>query len=326
MDRFIVITTIHKKTPAIEAFEGKKGWHVIVVGDKKSSHIDESPHLTYLSVDRQKKLGFQINASCPFNHYTRKNIGYLYAMAMGAKLIYDTDDDTFPYEDWSFPKFVSNRACRSSNKFVNTYKHFSDQLIWPRGLPLDEIHGGQSTVTVNDCGVDVGVWQGLVDDDPDVDAVFRLIFKEKVKFKQRAAFHLAKGLYCPFNSQNTLWQEKAFPLMYLPTAVSFRFTDILRGYVAQRLLWELDLYLGFSSASVFQIRNHHDLMEDFYSEMQAYLHTKNIVHLIDEMALRANPSSNLLSVYQKLFEKKHIDRQTLEGAYAWAADFERILG
>ena len=51
--------------------------------------------------------------------------------------------------------------------------------------------------------------------------------------------------------------------MYLPAFVSFRFTDILRGYVAQRIMWDYGLRLGFLPPNVFQKRNEHDLMADF---------------------------------------------------------------
>ncbi|VDM75263.1 unnamed protein product [Strongylus vulgaris] len=42
-------------------------------------------------------LGFRLLSVSPENSYTRKNIGYLYAIKNGAKWIYDTDDDNKPY-------------------------------------------------------------------------------------------------------------------------------------------------------------------------------------------------------------------------------------
>ena len=32
----------------------------------------------------------------PWNHFGRKNVGFLYAIAHGAHVIYDTDDDNIP--------------------------------------------------------------------------------------------------------------------------------------------------------------------------------------------------------------------------------------
>ena len=38
---------------------------------------------------------------------------------------------------------------------------------------------------------------------------------------------LGSGTISPFNSQNTLFTRAVFPLLYLPTYVTFRFTDKL---------------------------------------------------------------------------------------------------
>ena len=40
--------------------------------------------------------------------------------------------------------------------------------------------------------------------------------------------------------------------MYLPTFVTFRFTDILRSYVAQPIMWNAGYRLGFTNATVTQ--------------------------------------------------------------------------
>ncbi len=50
----------------------------------------------YLSLEDQRKLPFAIIALTPEKHFTRKNVGYLYAMAQGAKVIFDVDDDNQP--------------------------------------------------------------------------------------------------------------------------------------------------------------------------------------------------------------------------------------
>ena len=85
---------------------------MVIVGDKKSHPIKDGKNLTYLSVEDQKKLGYKTVKHVPYNHYTRKNIGYLYAMEQGAEIIYDTDDDNIPYENWFEPTFTSARIFR----------------------------------------------------------------------------------------------------------------------------------------------------------------------------------------------------------------------
>ena len=83
---------------------------------------------------------------------------------------------------------------------------------------------------MKDCNV--GVWQGLADEDPDVDAIYRLTSDTPCYFNERNPVVLAKGTVCPFNTQNTIIIKPLFNLLYLPTTATFRFTDILRGLVA----------------------------------------------------------------------------------------------
>ena len=45
-------------------------------------------------------------------------------------------------------------------------------------------------------------------------------------------FAISLITYSPFNSQNTLWRKELLPLAYLPSKVTFRYTDILRGMIA----------------------------------------------------------------------------------------------
>jgi len=42
--------------------------------------------VTFLSPEDQEKLPYRIAAQLPWNHFGRKNIGYLYAIDHGAKV------------------------------------------------------------------------------------------------------------------------------------------------------------------------------------------------------------------------------------------------
>ena len=113
---------------------------------------------------------------------------------------------------------------------------------------------------------------------------------------------LAKGTWCPFNSQNTLCtRPELFPLLYLPAFVTFRFTDILRGYVAQPILPGGRLPAQFTCATVFQERNEHDLIRDFKDEIPFYVHARKCMATV-VAAVRAKSSitDNLLTAYKAL--------------------------
>lgn len=322
MNKYIIITTINEKTKAIEEFANRDDWTILLVGDKKSKAIENKKNLIFLSVEDQKALGYKFVDCCPYNHYARKNIGYLYAIKNGADIIADTDDDNRPYKTWSAPSFKASNVIKSDERYFNIYSYFTDKKIWPRGYPLDEINK-TTTYEIKDKCVGIGVWQGLADFDPDVDAIYRLIFNDRIKFNDKDSIALDKHLYAPFNSQNTFWKPQTFPYMYLPTTTSFRFTDILRGYIAQRLLWEHDLYLGFADATVYQERNLHDLMRDFSDEIECYLNIKGIVNILESLNFKTDPCYNLKLVYKELAKKNYINDSELQSLDAWLNDFRK---
>lgn len=324
MKKFIIITTINKKTKAIQKFSDLlKDWEIILVGDKKSENIKNEGNIIFLSIEDQEKLNFKTVKISPYNHYSRKNIGYLYAIKLGADIIYDTDDDNIPYDDWFFTDFKYSEQIISEGNFLNTYKHFTKENIWPRGYPLDEI---QTKIKIKKIlsDVKVGVWQGLADIDPDVDAIFRLTTGKQITFDKNESLVLGKNTYCPFNSQNTLWHKDSFNLLYLPSTVSFRFTDILRGYIAQRLLWENDYHLGFTRATVYQERNDHDLMRDFKDEVECYLNTKTIVSILENLNLNSNYPNGLKKTYETLANKNLVNQTELKILDAWTEDLQNI--
>jgi hypothetical protein len=71
--------------------------------------------------------------------------------------------------------------------------------------------------------------QGIADENPDVDAIYRLILPLPQNFAKDVCVALARGSWSPFNSQNTMWWKYAAPLMYLPSYRNFRITDIWRS-------------------------------------------------------------------------------------------------
>jgi hypothetical protein len=324
MKRAIVITTINHETQGVEEFSKKDDWDLLVVGDEKSKNIETTDRLKFLSVNNQKQLGYQFVEKCPYNHYGRKNIGYLYAAQNGAKVIYDTDDDNIPYPEWFAPEFCANNVLCSQQSFVNIYSRFGVEDVWPRGFPLDEIKSNKDEWE-EERAVNIGVWQGLADKDPDVDAIYRLLNNNEISFSKREPIALDKGVYAPLNSQNTFWHRSVFPLMYLPLTVSFRFTDILRGYIAQRIMWEYDKKLGVMGATVYQVRNDHDLMKDFEDEIECYLKTKNIVSILSEIKLSADIYHNIIVVYQSLVDGGLIDHREMDILKAWVNDLMRYI-
>src|SRR6185369_3767618 len=130
---YCVITTINQPTRAIEKFYKAFGNNLLIIADKKTPK-----DWNYYGI---KPYYASLFNYAPDNHYARKNMGYMVAIANGAKLIYDTDDDNIPNEQW---KVRGNKtaACVSNSKgWHNVYIHFTNKNIWPRGFPLNHVNG-----------------------------------------------------------------------------------------------------------------------------------------------------------------------------------------
>lgn len=327
--KYIVITSIFPPTAAVIKFSKIKEYKLVVVGDKKNPAKWNCDEVIYLPVEKQLEMDYKLIDVLPFNHYCRKMIGYLYAIQNNAELIIDTDDDNIPKSNWEFPDFTGKYNSIPENKgFINIYNYYTDQHIWPRGLPLNRITHDFSDVFVEMKNQEskVGVWQGLADEDPDVDAIYRLTSNEPCYFQEKPPCVLDKGTLTPFNTQNTAIRKELFPLMYLPTYVTFRFTDILRGLIAQPIMWLYDYKLGFLNATVVQKRNEHDFMKDFESEVPMYKDVELVIDLtIKNTKASETIENNLYNTYIALLNANIVKQEEIKTLEAWLQDIGNLM-
>lgn len=327
--KFLIITSIAEPTAAVLAYAAMPDWHVVLVGDRKGPHRVTDPRITFLDIGQQQRSGFAYAAHCPENHYARKNLGYLHAMAQGAEIIAETDDDNLPLAGWGAEVDFSPRAVAQATggRYFNAYRAFTDEPVWPRGFPLREIcRPAGAAVGGTPAPAEVAVWQELADEDPDVDAIYRLTRGGKVTFRPGRRIVLGPGVYCPFNSQNTFWRREAFAALFLPGRVGMRYCDILRGYVAQRLFWAQSFRLGFGPATVRQLRNEHDLMRDFADEQVMYREVEAVVGVLESLRLEGGMGDGLVAVYGALASAGLVTAEELAAARAWVADLRRLGG
>lgn len=299
MKNFIVITSI-ALTEAIVQYSKIEDWNLIVVGDRKGPN-NFPLESTFIKFKGDLESEYIFSKHAPVDHYSRKNIGYLHAIKMGAEFIYDTDDDNYPLLNWSdlFQEEKDLKFISSNEGVFNIYTLFTKEKIWPRGYPLKYINKN-IIPKYEKQKYKVAIWQGLADNDPDVDAIYRLVLGQEIKFKS-GVYGIAKNTYVPFNSQNTFWAKDAFPFLYLPCTVNFRFTDILRGYIAQRLAWDANLSLGFKGPTVYQLRNQHDLMDDLKDEYLMYCQLENLLDILNKIKLVGISKIDwMMQIYEKL--------------------------
>jgi hypothetical protein len=328
---YTVLTTIQPPTPAVErlaravrTLNGK----MLVVGDRKGPDQYPVAGAELLSLARQVKLPLRLPKALPLNHYTRKNLGYLVAISRGAQVIYETDDDNRPPARWQRREPQTSARAVTRPGWCNVYRFFTRELIWPRGLPLEEINQPGGVARAGRLrSVRSLIQQDLVSGSPDVDAIWRLALDHPVRFSSAASVTLLRGVWCPFNSQSTWWWPETYPLMYLPSFCSFRMTDIWRSFIAQRCLWELGGTVTFHASGVVQDRNAHNLLRDFKDEVPGYLSNSAICRKLMELPLQrgaGTASANLRQCYQALVEEKVFPRKELRLVKAWLRDLEGI--
>lgn len=328
----LVVTSISAPNPVLRSLAAQcktRGLSFFLAGDAKSPGDFSLDGCDYYSLSRQRQSGFSIAKLLPTGHYARKNIGYLLAMQSRACQILETDDDNMPLDAFWQPKARKQRvASLSRSGWANIYSYFSESNIWPRGLPLDAIQDKLPEFeSLPEIESDCPIQQGLADGNPDVDAIFRLIFPLPIEFYRDRSVALQPGTWCPFNSQNTVWSPDAYPLLYLPSYCSFRMTDIWRSFVAQRIAWENAWSILFHSPDVVQDRNEHQLMNDFEDEVPGYLRNRAIAEKLEALKLKRGTEyiiENLVRCYEELVRISAVAPEEMKLVRAWADDITSI--
>jgi len=327
-----VVTTINKPTKCLLEFATiqSESDKIIIIGDKKGPENFELKNCEFYSLHKQLKMNYILSGLLPTGHYSRKNLGYLIAMQDGDNSIYETDDDNEPNRFWQKRGKRANALIAGSAPWINVYKHFTEDNIWPRGFLLDRL-GTLDSLPKHEgimSELEAPVQQGLADVSPDVDAIWRLTQDREFYFERKESIALPAGSWCPFNTQSTWWWEEAFPLMYLPSYCSFRMTDIWKSFVAQRCLWEMGYMVVFHAPEVNQQRNPHNLMRDFEAEISGYIKNDLLTQTLEKTSLlpgKENALRNLVVCYEALISKGLLPSEEMTLVRAWAEDIERLL-
>ncbi|CAN6485468.1 unnamed protein product [Victoria cruziana] len=281
-ERWIVVSVSSPPTDALRELSKIKGWQLLAVGNADTPKDWQLKGAIFLSIDDQAKLGFRIINYLPYNSYVRKNIGYLFAIQHGAKKIYDADDRVqvidgdlgkhFDLEligegarretmlQYVHGEVQKKNSSNPGSAVVNPYIHFGQRSVWPRGLPLENVGDlGHEEFYTEVYGGRQFIQQGLSNGLPDVDSIFYFTRKSSfetfdIKFDDNAPrVALPQGLMAPVNSFNTLFHGPAFWGLMLPVSISSMSSDVIRGYWAQRILWEMDGFLAVYPPTVHRV-------------------------------------------------------------------------
>lgn len=332
MKKALVITSIYAPNLPLKKFANlchEKNIHFYLIGDTKTPENFELAHCDYWSIEKQKHLSFALSGKLPFASYSRKNLGYLLAIQNGADLIFESDDDNFPLDNFFANKRLMHDVPLSENHgWINVFKYFTAENVWPRGFPLGEIKN--SSPAFDDLAKHPSycpIQHGLSNDNPDVDAIYRLTQPLPVKFKRGSSVAVGNGSWCPFNTQSTAFFSAAFPLLYLPSTCNARLTDIWRGFIAARILWANQWAVLFTEPTVYQDRNAHDLMVDFKLEVDGYLHNDKLCKTLAALNLKSGEDGieeNMFQCYETMIALGLIQPSELKLLECWFMDLALI--
>ena len=208
----------------------------------------------------------------------------------GAHYIYDSDDDTLPIndlQDFHLSSFTNTEGLLidTKNLTFNPCPHFGQSTLWPRGYPLNHV-GLSSPHSYSLCTLhNPVVRQGLINKDPDVDAIIRLTRKHQateidLNFDGAAPpVVIPKGTFVPINTQATVVTYEGLWSLVLPQSLSARKMDIVRGYWMQPLLWLIDQRVGYYPAVSKHFRNPHNILKDAIEE-EGFLEVEQMLHVL----------------------------------------------
>ncbi|CAC5404001.1 unnamed protein product [Mytilus coruscus] len=332
-DNWAVVTTIYPPSKAVQYIDKLRNWCLLVVADIKTptkniylKHLSNQ-NTKYLTIVEQKQRYPMLAEAIPFNHFGRKNIGYIYAIQHKAKMIWDFDDDnigivdTIKFNSTSTATNYAEVCTKYVTKIVNPYPYFgvNETYSWPRGFPLQFIKDNRTIP--KECNLSrqkqVGIMQALANEQPDVDAIYRLTRKTPFNFSNniKRALLIPRHSYTPFNAQATLWFSSSFHLMPLPVSVNGRVSDIWRSYIAQFFLHKKNTYLAFLPPCVFQERNPHTILKDFNAEMDLYEKSNQLIEFLS--SFDAKNLNTTREVYEQLYVRNYIDISDLLFIQAW---------
>jgi hypothetical protein len=283
---------------------------VVVIGDRKTPgetgdylrDLGENypAPITYLDVAAQDKLLRRwpaLDLTLRYNCIQRRNVGYLQAALDGADIIVAVDDDNFVTDE----DYIGAHLAVGREQHVPVVRHISGwwnvcqrltcdppRRFYHRGYPKSHQNWKSGGYEIERQLVRPIVNAGLWLKNPDVDATTNIEEPVNVVAMEPIAGSrtcgLARGTWCPFNSQNTAFGIKTLPAMYLVVMHDFfrgyrigRLDDIWMSYFLRAIADQLGDAVLYGPPMVVQDRNPHNFTRDLAEELGGYLLTEKIV-------------------------------------------------
>lgn len=334
-----MVTTV-KVPRALEWYrEIGPGVPFYVIGDEQADDAEIGAFCAgigavYYSATAQRQLGYACSDLLRWRDPARRSIGCLEAARDGADVIIMADDDNLPLDAGYFTSHTQALARPFSGLTMAGDRGWADPgaLLSPpvhhRGFPHELWHDCQFALHWA-TGLRVGVNQGMVLGDPDIDAAERITSRPAVmgvSAPADAGVALGPGVYAPFNAQNTAFHRDLLPLMVMH-APAARFLDIWAAYIAERVMGATGWAVRYGHPYVWQQRNDHVLATDLALELRGYTETLAFTAALGKVRIPeggASVTEGARAVYGHLAQTaRWADIAAL--GLAWLADTERVL-
>ncbi len=325
-------------------------WCLLVVGEEKGPENCSivNSRFIYLPPREQSLFPFEIVRDSLNAAFTRRNVGYLYAIKNGAKVILDLDDDAipipvqgkyFPIEDRkqsyvkasvpgddlsAFPHYKETKPDTSESFTWNPYPYFGAKSAWPRGFPSKLLSTGRLRNKATRTTCYPLVQQFLEDCNPDVDPNYYFQRPEPLYFDAHRTnkIVLPRGVFAPYNAQATVHLYEAFWGLLLPKTLSQQVSDVWRSYIVQSLFYLIpDACLMFSPPAVYREK----YKQNFTDGRPLYDNAFELIQAMKYLPLQfASFEEAVFKLYGRLSEERFLGEDDVEYVSAWINDLKSV--
>ena len=282
---------------------------LMVVGDKKTpnearefcSAISDRyriPIHFYGPEEQEKKLAQhpRLLKLMPYNHGSRKLVGNFIAYLENCDNLIMLDDDNFVtnHDFFGHHEIVGRETEMDLFQTPSGWFNVCEALVeennipfYPRGYPWSQRKVVKEAATRKRGKLKVAVNNGLVLEDPDIDAISRLFWPIRVMGMKPAfepVFGLYPGTWSSWNNQSTALGKNVIPAFFTPPG-SGRNSDIWSAYTICRLAEHMQEVVAFGYPLVHQFRNPHNLWRDLEDESGNNKATDRFVALLRSVPL-----------------------------------------
>lgn len=310
MDTCLFTTTIYVPSVLRQYRASDPDVLMIIAGDLKTPHDEvkalcrELGNAVYLDPLDQDRLGYKCSDVLGWRTIQRRNIALLEAIRSGADVVLSIDDDNAPRQASYFTDLRHAfeplaRPVAAPDRGWFNLGDYADRAFFYRGFPFslrdEALPAGWTLPTMSR----VGVVNGLIYGDPDINAIDRYGEAPRVRLYQR---HVERdGLtvdprttWTPINSQNTAYVRALAPLAFVLPGIG-RYDDIWASFMALRVMEVTDYHVLFGEPGVIQERNPHNWLIDLERELYGMKHTEAFC-----AGLKSIPVTPRLSVLDNL--------------------------